>query len=228
MRLREESDAIATSLRLAGISMPEYMLPDQTEPVEDGEAFGAAIEPGFLTDLEDDLIADDLRRFDRHARILRIAGSASVVTDRDVRLTVINVNRKKLEHVHGVDLVYYDHINDQATAVQYKRLERTEAKRDGRARTDWVFRRKAELVKQLSLMQQQPRPAATSTADWRLSPSPDHSSSSYAQRTSTRMATHFSEGCICHLTMSLWASRTAHSILGSEGDFRSGTTMLAT
>lgn len=170
-RLREETDAVATSLQLAGLSMPDHMLPDWTETVENGEAFGAAIDSGFLTDLEDDLIADDLRRFDENATIQRIAGSASVIVDRDIRLTVINVNRKKLEHVHGVDLVYYDHVNDQATAVQYKRLEHTVVK-NGSTQKDWVFRRKAELVKQLGLMKQDQRPAPTSTSEWRLSSSP--------------------------------------------------------
>ena len=91
----------------------------------------------------------------------------------EARLTVISVNRKSLEQVHGVDLVYYDHINDQATAVQYKRLQRIAVNAPGRIRSDWVFRRKPELEKQLELMRQQPRPEAPTSLDWRLSPSPN-------------------------------------------------------
>ena len=170
MRLREESDAVATSLQLAGITMQDEMFPQWAAPLEDGEAFGASIHPDFVMDLEDDLIAADLVRF-------RCAGftsencreSASVITERGIRLTVINVNRKSLEEVHGVDLVYYDHINDQATAVQYKRRQRIDVNGPGRIRSDWVCRRKPELEKQLELMRQQPRPGAPSSADWRRS-----------------------------------------------------------
>ena len=173
MRLREERDAVATSLQLAGISMQDEMFPQWADPIEDGEAFGASIHPDFVMDLEDDLIAADLVRFDSQASLRRIAGSAAVITDTDVRLTVINVNRKSLEKVHGVDLVYYDHINDQATAVQYKRLQKIAVSGPGSIRSDWIFRRKTELEKQLELMRQQPRPGIPSSADWRLSPSPN-------------------------------------------------------
>ena len=172
MRLREERDAVNTSLELAGISMPGEMLPERMIPIEDGEAFGASIHPDFIADHEDDLIAADLRRFDGQASLRSITGSASVVTDGDVRLTVMNVNRRRLEHVHGVDLVYYDHIKDQATAVQYKRLERVNIGQDGATHYDWVYRRRAELEEQLKLMPQQNRVEAITSADWRLSPSP--------------------------------------------------------
>lgn len=172
MRLREERDAFNTCLDLAGVALPPEMTPERTLPIEDGQAFGAAVESYFVTDLEDDLIADELRRFDGSAQIRRIAGSASTITDKDVRLTVINVNRKKLEHVHGVDLVYYDHITDQATVVQYKRLERTTVGDGADQKVDWLFKRKTDLVKQLALMKQPARELPNRFVDWRLSPSP--------------------------------------------------------
>lgn len=171
MRLREERDAVELSLELANVSMEPYMSRLRTA-VGPGEAFGASLDPYFVLDCEDDLIAEDLRRFDESATIQRIAGSASVVTDDDLRLTIINVNRRPLEKVHGVDLVYYDHLTDQATVVQYKRLERVEVKNAGRTSSDRIFRRTFELVRQLELMEVDQRLPPSSLADWRLSPSP--------------------------------------------------------
>ncbi len=118
---------------------------------------------------EDDLIAHDLSRFDILSDIEPLSPSAFLIVDRDIYLTVINVNRKPLERVHGVDLVNYDEIRDQATTVQYKRLEEIKT---GGSEKKWLYCRKAELDKQLKLMQQPPREPALTSEEWRISPSP--------------------------------------------------------
>ena len=169
MRLREERDAVGTSLDLAGLSRSDRPLSDSSEDIRSGQPFGALNSSLGSLVHEDDLIAYDLGRFDIIADIERLSPAAFTIRDRDIRLTVINVNRKRLEKVHGVDLVYYDEIQDQATAVQYKRLEGVER---GNVVKKWVYRRKAELEKQLELMHQPPREAAVSSEEWRISPSP--------------------------------------------------------
>lgn len=169
MRLREERDAVSTCLDLAGLSRFNKPLSDSSEDVRLGQAFGAL--GSNLSSLinEDDLITHDLRKFDMRSEISQLSPSAFVIQDQGIRLTVINVNRKRLERVHGVDLVYYDETRDQATAVQYKRLEGV---KKSKVAEKWVYHRKAELEKQLELMHHPPRQAAGSSEEWRMSPSP--------------------------------------------------------
>lgn len=167
MRLREERDAVGTSLEFAGLSRSSRRLSDSSD-LRVGQAFGA-INPSLLSIVnEDDLIAHDLRRFDIWSEISPLSPSSFTIRDQGLRLTVINVNRKPLERVHGVDLVYYDSIRDQATAVQYKRLEEVRRSRQRK----WAYRRREELMKQLKLMEQAPREPAISSDEWRISPSP--------------------------------------------------------
>lgn len=174
MRLREEQDAVSTVLDISGLAVPDEMKPATGDRIGRGQPFGATLHEFCVLDTEDDLIADDLRRFDKKAVFTRVCGAATVISDDNLRLTVINVNRKKLENVHGVDLVYYDHINDQAIAIQYKRLERKTEYVDGSRSVDWIYRDRSSIERQLDLMWQPRRARATSTADWRMTPSPTY------------------------------------------------------
>ncbi|MEU0963598.1 hypothetical protein ABZ328_29245 [Micromonospora aurantiaca] len=86
-------------------------------------------------DNEDDLLAEDLRRFDPHNQLqMRSASVARFTSDR-FALTVMNVNRKPLEQALGVDLVYYDEVAQIFTLVRYKRLVRRPASGDGAGHT---------------------------------------------------------------------------------------------
>jgi hypothetical protein len=149
-RVREERDAVATALDLAGID-PE---PDQFASTinRNGpqEPLVGLLDPTVLYDIEDDLIAEDLRRFDRSGTLKLTHASAARFTDRDVTLTIINVNRKSLEKVAGVDLVYWDMPNDSYTMVQYKRLTRRSTPSDGDER--WAYTDKSEVMKALDRM----------------------------------------------------------------------------
>ena len=172
-RLQEERDAVTTAIRIADLSESSYPPLTPTRTLEPGLAFGLCFDARHF-DSEDDLLAADLRRFDDTGRLTEIAGSMVVVQDRNVRLTVINVNRKRLERVYGVDLVYYDHINDSAVAVQYKRMEKIKhPKSDGSLWSEWVYRDKAQLLKHLDRMKPHVSPKAIGADDWRLSSSPN-------------------------------------------------------
>ena len=168
-RLREERDAVATAFELAELTMPTQSYVERSRLIRPTEPFAVSGLPMSSLINEDDLITYDLARFDGEVRPHILSPAAYTVTDNDVRLTIINVNRKPLEQVLGVDLVYYDRIREQVTAVQYKRLER---RKDVRNRTVWIYRRKEELLRQLSLMSQPPRSLARSSTDWRITPSP--------------------------------------------------------
>ncbi|MCU1394888.1 MAG: hypothetical protein JWM34_3316 [Ilumatobacteraceae bacterium] len=174
-RIREERDAVQLAAILAGMPDALEITTANRSPDATGIAFAVALNPYFLLDTEDDLIASDLLAFDGNGTLTRIAGSASRIDDATTTLTIINVNRKPLEHVLGVDLVYYDHARKSTSLVQYKRLRRvTEELDEGKQRSDWVYSDEADLRKQLKLMAAAStvRPPATAVADWRLGHSP--------------------------------------------------------
>ena len=172
LRLQEERDAANTAIRFANLSRTSYLRGPSVEELEPGMPFGLCFARQSI-DNEDDLIAADLRRFDGNAQLQELAGSMVRVYDHDLCLTIINVNRKPLETVFGVDLVYYDNIEDTAVGVQYKRLEKVYIEPSDSTQTQWIYRNKSQLVKQLSLMGKESFSDALSADDWRLSSSPN-------------------------------------------------------
>ena len=173
LRLQEERDAVATAVRFADMSRNAYSTPSRRNLLQPGMPLGLSLSRSHLIDNEDDLIAADLRRFDDRARLRDLTGSIFEITDEKLRLTVMNVNRKDLETVYGVDLIYYDHINDKAIALQYKRMEQVSVASSDRTGYEWAYRKKSDLEKQLDLMKPHSVDEATSAQDWRLSSSPN-------------------------------------------------------
>ena len=171
-RLQEERDAVSTAIRFAGLSQRASPRPSSAEQLEPGMPFGVSFAPHNI-DNEDDLIAADLRRFDSSVELQEISGAMVRVYDDHLCLTVICVNRKPLEQVHGVDLIYYDHIEDTAVGVQYKRLERVGSSSVDRTSSEWIYRNRAEILRQLDLMASESFSDAIAADDWRLSSSPN-------------------------------------------------------
>ncbi|ODB75124.1 hypothetical protein DLJ60_22755 [Micromonospora chalcea] len=169
-RLREERDAVSLAIDLAGIAAPDDLLYTPGDGLDSSTAFGATFNPLYVMDNEDDLLAEDLRRFDPHNQLqMRSASVARFTSDR-FALTVMNVNRKPLEQALGVDLVYYDEVAQIFTLVQYKRLVRRPASGDG-AGQRWAYTSQDELVKHLQRMDIGPNEPVNSK-DWRMAPSP--------------------------------------------------------
>ncbi|MGN9912646.1 hypothetical protein ACTMTJ_34430 [Phytohabitans sp. LJ34] len=167
-RLREERDAVSLAIDIADMSAPEGLLLPSTAPVDVTAPFGATFNPLFVIDSEDDLLAEDLRRFDpRSVLRLRSASVARFTSDR-FALTVMNVNRKPLEQVLGVDLVYWDELAQIFTLVQYKRLSRRPG---GPETARWAYTNREDLRQQLGRMNLGPQEPVNS-ADWRLASSP--------------------------------------------------------
>ena len=122
-----------------------------------------------VPDLEEDLLPEDLRRFDGFTEPEMYSASIAVFRTGDVELAVFNVNKKAFEVALGVDLIYWDTTHDVFTLVQYKRLEQTDGSA-GRA-GPWAYHRRDEIVDQLSLMPQLVNKPTTSR-DWRMTQSP--------------------------------------------------------
>jgi hypothetical protein len=73
---------------------------------------------------EDRMINHDAEVFGDWDRVKRYQVGATVFQKGQERLTVINVNRNKLEKTLGVDLIYYCHTYNSYIMIQYKRLTR--------------------------------------------------------------------------------------------------------
>lgn len=167
-RLREERDAVHLAFQFAGVMPPAEELAGSAD-FETEVGLGSAIDAYFLLDTEDDLLTVDLRRFDGRSELPLQRASVARYEHDGVAITVANVNKKPLESVLGVDLVYWDEINRVFTLLQYKRLTRIQVA-DG-TQSDWSYRNRREVGRQLELMKL-PRQRHVTSQDWRLSPSP--------------------------------------------------------
>ena len=169
LRVREERDAIGLALDLARMDPTADDLNGSVPRSGPQEPLVGLLAPEAIYDIEDDLIAEDLRRFDRNGDLVLTHASAARFTDRDFVLTIVNVNRKGLERVTGVDLVYWDVPGDSYTMVQYKRLTRRHA--PGLDGERWAYTDKSELSKAIERMDARPGRMADSS-QFRLSSSP--------------------------------------------------------
>jgi hypothetical protein len=170
----EARDAIILAADIADVDLPPDAFRHVDYDPDTDSLLDIVVNSAYVSDLEEDLIPQELRRFDENCEVSQVSASCSVFTDQDdgYQLLVFNVNKKPFEIELGVDLVYWDKTNDTFTLIQYKRLEKAEAHSSAsRFKHDWVYLREQELRKQLKLM-----PAfsvlPTNSADWRLIYSP--------------------------------------------------------
>ncbi|ROT33442.1 hypothetical protein EF879_00140 [Micromonospora sp. HM5-17] len=176
-RLREERDAVSLAIDISGVSAPDDLLYTLGDGLNPGEPFGATVNPLYLmdnplfvADNEDDLLAEDLRRFDPHGQLQMQSSSIARFTDDNFTLTITNVNRKPLEKALGVDLIYYDEIEQIFTLVQYKRMTQRVVGRNSDMER-WAYTGQADLEEQLQRMDiglNEP----VNSRDWRMVPSP--------------------------------------------------------
>jgi hypothetical protein len=176
-RLREERDAVSLAIDISGMSAPDDLLYTPGDGLAPSEAFGATFNPLYImdnplsvADNEDDLLAEDLRRFDPHGQIEMRSSSIARFTDDQFALTITNVNRKPLERALGIDLIYYDEIAHIFTLVQYKRMTPRLAG-SGATSPRWAYTDYADLDEQLNRMDIGPNTPVNSQ-DWRMVPSP--------------------------------------------------------
>lgn len=113
----EEKDAATLALSLTGMDRPR--LPHWRP--------GPAPAP-FLTGLEnfnayeDQLLERDLRVFGGWEQLRESAIGAVEFRDRQHHVTILNVNRTRVEETLGVDLIYYHATYRSFVLIQYKRL----------------------------------------------------------------------------------------------------------
>ena len=169
---REEArDSVALAAQIAEIELPADALDSDTKGLPDDDLLDTIINSAYQFDMEEELLPLDLQRFDGKLRVDQVAATMAVFTDKTNKrvLSVFCVNKKPLEEEMGVDLFYWDKINDVMTFVQYKRLEKITSTDAGRY--EWAYKREKELTKQLSLMPAGSKKSLGSK-DWRMTDSP--------------------------------------------------------
>ncbi|RNL60665.1 hypothetical protein EFK50_20360 [Nocardioides marmoriginsengisoli] len=170
-RLREERDAVQLGLELADPRLPE------SEPAVQVPTFAVNTATSFLNpelfeDNEDDLLFADLRRFDTNGVLTATSGSTSRYSDGEFTVLIANVNRKPVEHLMGVDLLYWDQTAESFTLLQYKRLMRVAKAEADDAPQRWRYTRRNDLVEQLEKMSKLKVAPPVDSTDWRFVTSP--------------------------------------------------------
>ncbi len=83
------------------------------------------------------------------------------------KLEVFTANRRDLEHVFGVDLIYVNLTKKNIVMVQYKMLEPN--RRNGKA-IDWLYRPEPNMAKEIARMKRFSKQHAPGPLEYRLNP----------------------------------------------------------
>lgn len=155
-----QSDAVRMALRAFGLGTD-----DRARELELVEGRDTSLTEFPV--MEDAVIEHDARMIPGFA----LAGSD--ITGRALferageRLEVITANRRPLEGLFGVDLIYFNEPRQCVVMLQYKMLERIDRAADP---TDWVYRADAQFKKELARMQRFRKAATPGPSEYRLNP----------------------------------------------------------
>lgn len=112
-----EKDAVSFSLRVAGFS--EGNLPSWNQ---EGEKAPFLTGYGDVVIREDPMVAHDAQVFGDWTKIRQYVIGAAQFERSGHKLTIMNVNRHKIEETLGVDLLVYHHAFRSYALIQYKRM----------------------------------------------------------------------------------------------------------
>lgn len=117
--------------------------------------------------LEDSAIEHDARSVPGYTLTSSDLTGRAVFQKGAETLQVITANRRELEHVFGVDLIYLNLTKRNIVMVQYKMLE---ANRASGQPTDWIYRPDQQLTDQIAKMKLFARQHAPGQREYRLNP----------------------------------------------------------
>jgi hypothetical protein len=118
--------------------------------------------------MEDSVIEHDARNVPGYELVQSDLTGRAVFEKGIERLEVFTANRRSLEHVFGVDLIYLNATRQNIVMLQYKMLE--SAHGDDPA-SDWIYRPDASLDDELSRMKKFTTERAPGPKEYRLNPS---------------------------------------------------------
>jgi hypothetical protein len=136
-----QEDAIRTALRAFGLT-PD----DQATSLELVEGRETAL--GRVSIMEDAVVEHDARHLPGYGLIESHLTGRAIFIRNDERLEIYTANRRDLEHVFGVDLIYLNASRKNIVMLQYKMLKPLH--KDGE--TDWIYRPNAKLDNEIRRM----------------------------------------------------------------------------
>ena len=144
-----QQDAVNLALKAFGISPTESAIfVETTEDRETALARVDHVEYGYVKIREDAVIEHDARNVPGFTFIKSDLTGRAIFENGSEQLEIITANRRPLEEVFGVDLIYLNVIKQNVVMVQYKMLERH---RQGR-KTDWIYRPDRQFEKEMERM----------------------------------------------------------------------------
>ena len=136
-----QEDAVRTALRAFGLA-PD----DKAASVDLAEGRETAL--ARVSIMEDSAVEHDARYVPGYDLIESHLTGRAVFTKNGQRLEIFTANRRELEHVFGVDLIYLNATHQNIVMLQYKMLEPTKKGDD----TDWIYRPDATLDGEIKRM----------------------------------------------------------------------------
>lgn len=154
-----QEDAVHTALRAFGLTAD-----DRAASLELVEGRETAL--GRVSIMEDSVVEHDARHLPGYDLVESHLTGRAVFTKDDQRLEVFTANRRELEHVFGVDLIYLNATRQNIVMLQYKMLEPS---RDG-SETDWIYRPDANLDSEIRRMRKFAAAHQPGPHEYRLNP----------------------------------------------------------
>jgi hypothetical protein len=155
-----QEDALHVALKAFGLSPQDRA--SSLELVDDKET---AL--GRVGLMEDSVIEHDARQIPGFTLASSHVTGRALFERGNERLEVFTANRRPLEHVFGVDLIYLNASRKSIVMLQYKMLEplRVEG-----AETDWIYRPDSKLKSEITRMQKFAAGGSGRLSEYRLNP----------------------------------------------------------
>ena len=145
--------------------MPLGLTPDdQAASLELVEGRETAL--GRVSIMEDSVVEHDARHMPGYDLVESHLTGRAVFTRNDQRLEIYTANRRDLEHVFGVDLIYLNASRQNIVMLQYKMLE--PLRKDGE--TDWIYRPDGKLENEIRRMRKFAVGHSPGRHEYRLNP----------------------------------------------------------
>ena len=155
-----QEDALQMSLRAFGLSQDDLAISLDLARGKD-----TALERVNI--MEDSVVEHDARYVPQYDLISSDITGKAVFQKNHERLVVYTANRRPLERVFGVDLIYLNATRKNIVMVQYKMLEAENRINDN---TDWVYRPDSSLESEITRMRRFSKTHPPGQYEYRLNP----------------------------------------------------------
>jgi len=160
---RVQADAIQSALEIFGLAADAQASRQELSHPKDTE-----LSTHWLQ--EDSVIEHDARQVPGFVLTnSRVTGRAEFRRGNEI-LEVITANRRPLERVFGVDLIYHNISRNSLVMVQYKMLNPRSKRKPGIS-PDWIYRPDAQLKEEIDRMNQFRKSLPAAPGEYRLNPS---------------------------------------------------------